>query len=463
MGGVFSQMHNSDNKIPESFLAEIRPHYETILNRLLQKAKTGWVCPSCGNGSKGKGNDGIIPDPTHENCIKCFGCPEYGDVFHWVMLAERCGFREAVKICADIVGIPFNDEVITIHRRKPQPPPPAFAELQEEPEVDLSDYIAEAEKHLEETDYWQQRGLSINTCRHFKLGFIAQWLHPKVLKRKEIDPDFKAPPPSPRLIIPTSLYSLLARLARPANKYEKNFTKMKIGKVHVFNTTALEQEVCFLTEGEIDAMSVYEVCHDDGIDCAALGSKSYDRIFVNYVAGMTKRPKIIIICPDNDKDAATIKEVERCTKYISEELNKLGVFTHVAKISGEYKDANDALVNDRENFAKAIKQAKEDAVAKFEQLQNTNKSNSVIDAEVINHGCEFIKIILNKKTIQDEKIVDACFTCVLKASNGQDIVKETLQKWLKDDYTEEKAQEYIDRCKDKECSCNYIRNELGFA
>ena len=457
-------MHNSDSKlIPESFLAEIRPQWQRIADYILQRAgRKGYVCPSCGNGT-GKDGDGIIEDPTHRDCLKCFKCPEYGDIFHWVMLAENCDFREAVKRCADICGLPFNDDVITIHRRKPQPPPPSFAQSQEEePEIDLSDFFAEVQKDLEKTDYWQRRGLSLETAKHFKLGFVENWKHPKVIEREKIEKDFKAPF-TPRLIIPTSNFSYLARLALlDVTDYMKKFSKQKVGKVHIFNTDALNQDICFLTEGEIDAMSVYEVGHEEGINCAALGSKSYDKLFIKHITSMTTRPKIIIICPDNDKSETVIKEVQRCTEYLKTELNKLGIFVHVANVAGDCKDSNDALINNREMFAAAIKKAKENALNEF----NQNKANKIangVNSESLIENCDFIKAVLKKAKMPEEKIIHACFSCVLNAVDGEDVVKEKVKKWLKGEYTDEKANEYIKCCKNKSVSCSYIRNELGFS
>ena len=457
-------MHNSDSKlIPESFLAEIRPQWQRIADYVLQHAgRKGYICPSCGNGS-GKDGDGIIEDPTHRDCLKCFKCPEYGDIFHWVMLAENCDFREAVKRCADICGLPFDDDVIRIHRSRPQPPPPSFAQSQEEePEIDLSDFFVETQKDLEKTDYWQRRGLSLETVRHFNLGFVESWKHPKVIKREKIEKDFKAPF-TPRLIIPTSTFSYLARLALfDTTDYMKKFSKQKVGKVHIFNTDALNQDICFLTEGEIDAMSVYEVGHEEGINCAALGSKSYDKLFIKHITSMTNRPKIIIICPDNDKNENVIKEVKRCTEYLKTELGKLDIFVHVANVAGDCKDSNDALVNNREMFAAAVKKAKEEAVAMFEKNNQSKAAALDIDIDLISNSCEFMKSVITKKTMPKEEKVKVCFSFILKAKNGLDIIKQLLQTWFKDDYTDEKLQEYVDACKDKEFSCSYIRNELSF-
>lgn len=46
-------------------------------------------------------NPSLYIEP-HEKIWKCFGCERGGDVFAFVMLAERCGFTEALRIVAGV-------------------------------------------------------------------------------------------------------------------------------------------------------------------------------------------------------------------------------------------------------------------------------------------------------------------------------------------------------------------------
>ena len=118
----------------------------------------------------------------------------------------------------------------------------------------------------------------METLNRFKVGYVAEWKHPKAPKMK----------PSPRLIIPTSRHSYLARHAS-----EKDFinfrgvveNKSKVGRVRIFNTKALReaQKPIFITEGEIDAMSVVEA----GGEAVALGSASEGN--VRRLLTMTRR------------------------------------------------------------------------------------------------------------------------------------------------------------------------------
>ena len=611
------------NIYTDSFLNEIKSNYAYILDNLLSKAKKGWICPHCGNGSKGKSNDGIVPDPSHPNHLKCFSCSEFGDVFHWTMLSQNCNFVDAVKICADICGLSSDNHKITYNKRLPPKPQQQIST----PKVDLTKFFDEAQKHLEDTNYWKMRGLSLVTCRHFRVGFIENWKHPNILAREAADPNFKAPF-TPRLIIPTSPFSYLARLTRKPSDREKSYIKMKFGNVHTFNINALSKDICFLAEGEIDAMSIYEVGQNEGIDCAALGSKSYDKLFIKSATALTSLPKIIVICPDNDKDELTTKEVDRCISFLKSELDKLGVFTYVANVSSNFKDANEALINNREEFTKAVKKAKSDALLAFEKAnqkgvdelqedlisskelaeilnvnirtiqrwinngkikpdskdiqgrfwfnkniietlnngwdkngdennsqnvenvaggnseeriidENLNEndfyektfkkgkklnseentlqsdlkdseganvagSNSQVQPATQKNGvkfsfvglkegdvagsnseehpatskienspeifvptsifnCSFIKSVINQSKMPDQKIIQAAFSCLSFAVKGDKIIKSLLKKWLKDSYTDEIAQDFIDNCADSPASCKFIRNELGFS
>ena len=160
MGGGILPMNYTNNEIPESLLAEIRPQWERILDYYLTRAKhKGHICPHCQNGN-GKSGTGIV-EKDGTNYIKCFKCGMNGTIFSWVMYIENCNFREAVAHCADILGIPFGEEEIKRHRKLPQPSPPPKEKAAEE-EIDLTPIFEEAHKHINETDYPQQRGLTLN-------------------------------------------------------------------------------------------------------------------------------------------------------------------------------------------------------------------------------------------------------------------------------------------------------------
>ena len=117
----------------------------------------------------------------------------------------------------------------------------------------------------------------------------------------------------------------------------------KMGASTLFNVNALNNDVVFVVEGEFDALSVEEA----GGSALALGSTSNYRQLLNALKELNKKP-FIILSLDNDKEG------NRATNVITEELNKLNIEFITYNISGDYKDANEALVANREEFTETI-------------------------------------------------------------------------------------------------------------
>ncbi|WP_225261156.1 toprim domain-containing protein, partial [Streptococcus pneumoniae] len=88
----------------------------------------------------------------------------------------------------------------------------------------------------------------------FKIGFIAEWRHPNANGNA---------PTSPRLIIPVTQTSYLARDTRDnIPDYQNQYSKQKVGGSNIFNSVAFTNNAdqpIFIVEGEIDALSIMEV------------------------------------------------------------------------------------------------------------------------------------------------------------------------------------------------------------
>ena len=108
-------------------------------------------------------------------------------------------------------------------------------------------------------------------------------------------------------------------------------------------------EYVFITEGQIDAMSFMEI----GLDAIGLGGVNEVSKLINQLKGHTSA-KILILALDNDKAGrrATGKFIEELAEN---ELNQKYVV--VSGLYGEYKDANEFLVADREKFIEKMKRA----------------------------------------------------------------------------------------------------------
>ncbi len=312
--------------------------------------KTGYVCPVCGNGT-GEDGDGIARDPGSppgEHYYKCFKCGLYGDVLE--LFGKAYGlenFQEIADRAAAFYGIPnpgyqrqpsleveYNNTHSNIHTY-------AYTaqHAEQEPEADYQSFYREAHKELSKTDYLQRRGISQEVAERFMLGYVKDWKHPKAPNA----------PASPRLIIPTSPSSYLARDTRrdiPDN--QKKYKMSKVGSVKTFNAQALHdaKKPIFIVEGEIDALSVIEA----GGEAVALGSVAYIGRFLDLLE-KNKPTQPLIIALDNDKAG------EKGAQELTGGLQRLHIPYYRGNPYGSSKDANEALTTNREAFITAIAEA----------------------------------------------------------------------------------------------------------
>ena len=328
----------------------------------------GFICPICGNGSGTTGDGVTFIKGTAR--VHCFKCGFNGDLIALKAQENNCTYRESARVLAVIFNLAddFDKRYVDQSLLKDgnfiinEDYQPSYesefqtfsAEKQEEPQEDPTEFFEQAEKNLELTDYHLTRGLSWETAHKFKLGFVKNWHHPKIPNAPE----------SPRLIIPTSKYSYLARdVTKNLSERDQKYSKQKVGAAQIFNLEALNSELVFIVEGEFDAMSFYEI----GFSAIALGSISNYKKFINILlhrkpAEENFLPTIFVLALDNDKGGRST------TRTIRQLLNNFGFFNYISKnIYGEHKDANESLVADREIFSAAVKKNAEDARQKFMQ------------------------------------------------------------------------------------------------
>ena len=354
----------------ESARQAVRANWRVLIRRITSPAKvrvngeTSWVCPLCGHGSHG---DGLTFDPTSQdgNGLKCFGCGWYGDIIDLYGKQAGVGYAEALSRLAGELGLTFDGEAAARPQNGPvwqnmkdhaagakglsgaangasETMPPQYGAEKAEKEADCTAFFEEAARRLTETDY--HRGISLETLRRFRVGFAPDWRHPKAPA---------SVPASPRLIIPTSPYSYLARDTRsPVPAGAERYAKSKVGRVRLFNAGALytaEQPV-FVVEGELDALSILDV----GGEAVALGSVSNWR----RLAGMVeeKPPAVpLVLALDGDGPGQTAEA------SLADALQQEGVACYRQRVAGRYKDANEALQADRDGLAEAVREAAERA------------------------------------------------------------------------------------------------------
>ena len=321
------------------------------------KEKNKFVCIFCGSGT-GANSTGAFT--VYRTNYYCFSCHQHGDIFDLAEKVENISQNSVVQYLADKyhVRIDFLTE-----RRKNSLSDKTFSflsvignsgaaapDVENCDEDDLTSFFSDASEHLCETSC--HRGISLETLEHFNIGFVTEWKHPK-------NPDS---PASPRLIIPTSSGSYLARDTRneadiPEN--QKGFVKSKVGRVHIFNEKALQNsDIVYVTEGELDALSIIDIA---GYDSAVgLGSVSSVSFFLS-VLDKTERKPMFIIALDNDSAG------EQARNELAAGFDERSISYCVYDPCGGFKDPNEALMNDRETFCRAVMYGIEHIDALIEQ------------------------------------------------------------------------------------------------
>ena len=325
------------------------PDYaEEHLKRSREKNK--FVCVFCGSGSKSNSTGAFTVYRTN---YYCFSCHQHGDIFDLAEKVENISKNSVVQYLADKYHVQID---FLTERRKNSPTTENFSSLsvignngadtkecsaasdvENCGEENFSYFFSEANKHLCETSY--HRGISLETLNHFNVGFVPEWKHPKNAHS----------PVSPRLIIPTSSGSYLARDTRneadiPEN--QKGYVKSKVGRVHIFNEKSLQNsDIVYVTEGELDALSIIDVA---GYDSAVgLGSVSNVDFFLSVLDKTAHKPKFIIAL-DNDSAG------EKARNELTAGFDKRGIEYCVYNPCCGFKDPNEALMNNPEAFRRAV-------------------------------------------------------------------------------------------------------------
>lgn len=338
---------------------EARQYIQERAKDLLQQDRSGkgYICPVCGSGS-GKNGTGITTkDGVHFTCWA--GCFTNADIIDIIGLQNGLtDYNSKLQTAAAELGITIESGY---HRSTPQEDfAPVAAEYQkqaeneritqqsihnstytttqDEAEPDYTSFFLQANRDIDKTDY--HRGLTLDTLNRFKVGFVASWKHPKAPPQVEA---------SPRLIIPTSKHSYLARDTRAELTAEQmKYSKSKVGKVRIFNSRALynASKPVFIVEGELDALSIIDV----GGEAVALGSTANRRALLTMLESQ-KPSQPLIIAMDNDEAGS------KANRELTEGLERLKITFYRVDIAQPYKDANEALNADREGFRAAVEQA----------------------------------------------------------------------------------------------------------
>lgn len=346
----------------ESARQEIRRQWRQLLATDLEPAKRpangeqSFVCPICGHGKNG---DGLTYNPhsADKNGLKCFGCGFSGDVIDLYMQRYNVDYNTALQELADRLNIEIDGQE---RAERPQrhsntrqgeftpattEAPQEATESAEEPLEDNSLYFRECWQRLRNCadkvpgteaaqpaiDYLKARGISIETALECLVGFDPA-----------SDPARKGYK-TPRLIFPNSNDS-----SYTARRIDGE-TRLKFmnggGRIAMFNTAAYLKPEVFIVESAIDALSIIEA----GGQAIALNSCSNTGLFVDAIDRWNAtEPPAVILSLDNDDPG------QKASEQLEKALKKKGIAVIKCNVAGEYKDANEALCEDKATFERRV-------------------------------------------------------------------------------------------------------------
>ena len=335
-----------------------------LVTKLTHKSEKGsYICPLCGSGT-GKNKTGAFSLYGDQTKWKCHACGKGGDIFDLIGEFEHISEPlEQLKMAASWYGIDLEEERVTRkeHAAADQQKKTAAAQ-KEDTHTDISihttaytqqdaekkdttylEYYKECQKRLKETDYFSKRGISDEVAARFMLGYDPNYSKGTGGKK------WKA------AIIPTGYYSYVARNTDPEAKDRYR----KTGETVPLNILALQkaQKPIFITEGEIDALSIIEA----GGEAIGLGSAANINKFVNNYLKQQKPEQPLILALDNDEAG------EKAAEALSKELEGLNISFYREDLYNGEKDANAALLADRKAFETAITRAERRAESMEEE------------------------------------------------------------------------------------------------
>lgn len=281
-------------------------------------------------------------DRNHPQYVHCFSCGVSYDLFDcWALINDGVtetkknsagkekpvyNFNAVASEIADhygyaLIGDPAND-LYSVEPPLPEPPAkPA------QTSTNFRDQLEAWHANLNQTDYLQKRGITQKTAEIFNLGYS---------------------PLTNSIIIPYGQDGYyVQRALNPIEKHDRY--RFPIGQVRVYNAEALKEcKTVFIVEGQFDALSIMQ---ESGVGAVA-ASTSQTRLIVKTLQKFKEQdPTInptIILSMDNDRAG------QKANRALQRDLEALGFTCYVNPVNGDYKDANEFLVKDREGFRQKL-------------------------------------------------------------------------------------------------------------
>lgn len=326
---------------------DLKPRLKDYAESITSKSKGAnmYICPICGSGTGHNHTGAFSINRKDPNRFKCFSCGLSGDIFDLIGAVENITDPlEQLKRAGDLYGIEVTgrptaeEELREVAQNQPKNERYTHMDIHTNTDTYTEGnlaYYRECQSHLKETDYHTQRGISEGVANRFMLGYDSQYT------KSTGGAVWQA------LIIPTGSYSYVARNTDPQADSKNRYRKT--GQAIPLNYKALQTATkpIFIVEGELDALSIIEA----GGEAIGLGSTANIDLFINNYIKKKKPAQPLVLALDKDEKGQT------ATQKLEEELAKLEVPTYKLNPAGDYKDANEALIKDRETFIQAVAHA----------------------------------------------------------------------------------------------------------
>lgn len=306
-------------------LNKLKGNLRGYVESITQHSKSGlYICPLCGSG-QGLHKTGAFSIDSSGERWTCFSCREHGDIFDLVAAVENCTQSEAAKIVLELYGSAATD---TAHKQ-PTAAEDGKPEQARQPDAQVQTYADDIARYADALEgspaqsYLQDRGLTLDTMRRFRLGYDAA--------RQTVTIPYNAA---------GSYYG-----QRSINPHaERKHDNLKGVPMPVFNAGALySSDVVFVVESPLCAISITQ---EGGAAIAISGTSGKGRL----IEQLKKKPTTaaLVLCLDNDAAG------RKATADIDAALAAMGVFyvdgtaaimgTETDESAAAYrKDPNDVL------------------------------------------------------------------------------------------------------------------------
>ena len=313
---------------------------------------------SCPNASAHPNGDRHPSAHLYEDAsgdrVKCFGCGGSWDIFALDQLDNGGDFPASLQRLAARFGLEYPARAAkraersrhsaaapaTPSKAKPAPEPPATNAEPRGRSAEAQNFLAVCAARIGQTDYFEKRGISLDTSKRLGCGYDPAHYFPSLHARR------------PAVVFPAAR----GWAARATTEKAHSFLRGMCGG-SAFNLEALDISndpgaAVFIVEGQCDALSIEEC----GGHAVALGGVQHITELVEAVR--LNPPRVpLIIALDFEENPQKRAVVKKAADKLAAALREAGAFVFDIDEENPFgaHDANDALLADREKFAGDVK------------------------------------------------------------------------------------------------------------